>query len=107
MDIQCRFCGEPWDHDCLHDADGMTYDEAGKAFAKYGCNALMWPPKFEPCSHDACVDDDELMAIDVLMEMSDYPEEWIGAADLVEMSEVLFPKPTPLRDRLNKEHNKL
>lgn len=35
MDIICRVCGEPWEHDCLHDvagadfakAEGMTYKE--------------------------------------------------------------------------------
>lgn len=90
MDIQCRFCGEPWDHDCLHDADGMSYAEAGKAFAKYGCNALMFPPKLERCTHSPCVSSNELAAIQALMEMSDYPEEWCGAGELLEMSEYLF-----------------
>ena len=106
MDIQCRFCGEPWEHDTLHDVEGMSYDEAGKAFAKYGCNALLYPPKLEQCSHAPCVEDDELQAIHALMEVSDYPEEWIGASDLLDMMRHMSKKPTPLRDRL-KERNKL
>lgn len=107
MDIQCRFCGEPWDHDTLHDVEDMSYDQAGKAFAKYGCNAMMYPPRSEPCTNGACVDDDELQAIHALIESSPYPEEWIGASDLLDMMRYMSKKPTPLRDRIEKERNKL
>lgn len=44
MDIRCPKCGEPWEHDCLHEVvtDGMypNYDAAAKAFRKDGCVAL-------------------------------------------------------------------
>lgn len=52
MDIRCPFCGEPWDHDSLHDMppgsaykssyDRVTdrnpgYERASAAFQTYGC----------------------------------------------------------------------
>ena len=41
MDIHCPKCGEPWDHDELHDApDGMDYKTASREFRKRGCEAL-------------------------------------------------------------------
>ena len=40
MDIYCRKCGEPWDHDELHEVaeeQGRTYDEVRELFARNGC----------------------------------------------------------------------
>lgn len=44
MDVFCKFCGEPWDNDELHelvdDTDNLayaTYDQAEAAFRKAGC----------------------------------------------------------------------
>jgi len=31
MDIHCRYCGEPWDHDELHEIEGHTYKQAAVA----------------------------------------------------------------------------
>ena len=32
MDIHCRYCGEAWDHDELHDMYKHTYKQATVAF---------------------------------------------------------------------------
>ena len=44
MDIYCPKCGEPWDHDALHDmwARGkkVPYAQACKAFQTKGCRAF-------------------------------------------------------------------
>ena len=40
MDIHCRYCGEPWDHDELHEIEGHTYKQAAVAFRSYGCGAF-------------------------------------------------------------------
>lgn len=43
MDIYCRRCGEPWDHDTLHEVaetEKRTYEEVAVAFRKRGCAAL-------------------------------------------------------------------
>ena len=37
MDIKCHKCGEPWDMDSLHDAEGYTYAQARDMFYKVGC----------------------------------------------------------------------
>jgi hypothetical protein len=39
MDIHCKFCGEPSDHDELHDQQ-YSYAVMSKLFCKYGCGAL-------------------------------------------------------------------
>lgn len=44
MDIYCKFCREPWETDCLHDAvkEGYhrSFDTAREAFYAFGCNAF-------------------------------------------------------------------
>ena len=40
MDIHCRFCGEPWDHDTLHEFD--DYPRRSELFRKLGCPALKY-----------------------------------------------------------------
>jgi len=45
MDIRCPKCGEPWDHDELHemyDSEGrhVPYAEASKRFRSLGCAAF-------------------------------------------------------------------
>lgn len=56
MDIRCRHCGEPWDHDELHglatpDEPGrdldyeqrrIPYDEANALFRELGCGLFDW-----------------------------------------------------------------
>lgn len=73
-DINCQYCGEPWDHDCLHDADdhGMTYKMAVKSFAINGCGFR------ENIKCDAAmVDPDSAMQSIALQSLSPYPDEWI------------------------------
>ena len=46
MDIHCRYCGEPWDHDELHDMESwtghdMSYRQAAKRFKELGCLSLI------------------------------------------------------------------
>ena len=38
-DIYCPVCGEPWDHDELHDT-GIPYAEASKRFRRVGCQVF-------------------------------------------------------------------
>ena len=40
MDIYCPKCGEPWDHDELHDIPGVTYAQASKRFRRVGCEVF-------------------------------------------------------------------
>lgn len=71
-DIHCTHCGEPWDHDSLHEVDGMTYRDAGRAFAFYGCGFR------EASKCDAgLVDPAAAVQSAALQALSDHPEEWI------------------------------
>jgi len=43
MDIICPVCGEPWEHDCLHEAaesSGASYQTVAAQFRSVGCKAL-------------------------------------------------------------------
>ena len=40
MDIHCRHCGEPWDHDELHDVEGASYKEAVQLFIVHGLSLI-------------------------------------------------------------------
>lgn len=45
MNIRCRYCGEPWDNDTLHDVYDerdrkVPYARAAKLFRTYGCPAM-------------------------------------------------------------------
>lgn len=51
MDVLCRLCSEPWDHDTLHDVaeeTGRTYSAVAADFRKRGCKALG-----DACNEDA------------------------------------------------------
>ena len=77
MDIHCRHCGEPWDHDELHDMEGHTYKQASVAFAKYGCGAFH---TFGSGQH-------------VCIHSPIYPDEWSSPDDIecmLEMAEEMF-----------------
>jgi len=81
MDIHCRYCGEPWDHDTLHEFG--DYKKRAKLFAKLGCNALMDEGEREnPCNLSP-VDPNIAMASGVLQDDSPYPDDWLGASDLL------------------------
>lgn len=46
MDVYCPNCGEPWDHDSMHEeveARGLdaTYDQIAAEFRRRGCAALI------------------------------------------------------------------
>ena len=71
-DIHCKHCGEPWDHDFLHEIDYMTYDNAGHAFAIYGCGFRHGVRCTSPM-----VDPDAATLSAALQEQSPFPEEWI------------------------------
>ena len=81
MDIHCRFCGEPWDHDELHNMRDflalgpvISYTEAGTNFRKYGCGAF---ERFgvEKCSNNVC-DPIAAEAAAWSHNVFEYPEEW-------------------------------
>lgn len=81
FDIYCPHCGEPWEHDTLHDVAGMSYKQAGKAFTVQGCTIFkILRQRIEGtgsiCKAEKVVSDTELAAINGAHEMSDYPEEW-------------------------------
>lgn len=40
MDIYCPICGEPYDHDELHDVPGKSYAEASREFIRVGCKVF-------------------------------------------------------------------
>ena len=78
MDIHCKFCGEPMDHDALHDAfdwerdTPISYKDAARRFAKYGCGY-----ETQTRCHHSMVDADSAMKASALQILSDHPEEWI------------------------------
>ena len=52
MDIHCRYCGEPWDHDTLHEFD--DYPRRSELFRKLGCPALKY--KDSEMTDDNCIE---------------------------------------------------
>jgi|DEB0MinimDraft_10_1074344.scaffolds.fasta_scaffold82117_3 hypothetical protein len=87
MDIYCRFCAEPWEHDTLHEFN--DYPRRAKLFAQYGCNALMDDgERREPCSAP-CIDERVAEASAFLQDDSPHPDEWCGVYDILEMMEEL------------------
>ena len=84
MDIHCRHCGEPWDHDELHDMEGHTYRQAAVAFRSYGCGAFVRflnsvnSPSVvkETCQYSPIYPPEMLELIGQSQDMSPYPDEW-------------------------------
>lgn len=81
FDIYCAHCGEPWEHDMLHDVEGMDYMQAAGAFQVQGCTVFQIlrqriQGKGSVCKAERVVSVDELAGINAAHEMSDYPEEW-------------------------------
>jgi|TARA_B100001245_G_scaffold228922_1_gene206734 hypothetical protein len=82
MDIYCRFCGEPWDHDSLHEMGEwidkeITYQEAGRQFSALGCGAFesgYIPPR--KCNHDV-VDQAKASMSSAMIIVSEHPEDWV------------------------------
>jgi len=86
MDIHCRYCGEPWDHDELHDMEGHTYKQAAVAFRSYGCGAFNTLRGQSVCRHSPIFPPDVLELIAVSQDLSPYPDEW---ADFTEIEIML------------------
>lgn len=86
MDIHCKHCGEPWDHDELHYVEGKTYKQAGKLFAQYGCGAFDEHP--EPCRNTPICEPDMLKMIGIAQDLSPHPEEWAGTDEIIFMLEL-------------------
>jgi|TARA_Y100000296_G_scaffold70698_1_gene85543 hypothetical protein len=93
MDIHCRFCGEPWDHEELHDQykpvrgakymeELIPYDTMVKYFKKYGCGAwLDYPNTKRKVCNQGTVDSEKAWKSAVLQDLSPYPDDWIADMD--------------------------
>ena len=104
MDIHCRYCGEPWEHDNLHDMGELVgvdlgYFLAAKSFKALGCNAFRpttgrlrelagLPPKPRHCTAEPILPADMLRHIADSQDMSAYPEEWADPVDIGYMLEI-------------------
>ncbi len=77
MDIFCRHCGEPSDHDDLHDSK-YSYQVMSNLFRIYGCGAIdhVWGDKpLLPC--DNPVTNQPVAELSAAMQdISPYAEEW-------------------------------
>lgn len=77
MDISCKYCGEPWDHDELHygylNGQSVPYKEMSQKFKKLGCNAF--EDKDTPCDRGV-VDEQAALHAGVAQDLFSYPEEW-------------------------------
>lgn len=82
MDIHCRYCGEPWDHDELHDMKGHTYKQAAVAFRSYGCGAFNTLRGQSVCKHSPIYPAEMLELIGQSQDMSPYPDEWNSPDDI-------------------------
>tara|TARA_R100000951_G_scaffold107255_1_gene102479 strand:- start:39 stop:329 length:291 start_codon:yes stop_codon:yes gene_type:complete len=81
MDIYCKHCGEPWDIYELHDMhdgndDKLTFKQASKQFAAFGCGAFTTLSAPKICTH-AMVDQDMADRAMINQDLSPYPDEWI------------------------------
>jgi hypothetical protein len=81
FDLYCPHCGEPWEHDMLHDVIDMKYMEAAEAFKVQGCTVFQIlrqriQGKGSICKAKPVVSPEELAGINAAHEISDYPEEW-------------------------------
>ena len=79
MDIHCRHCGEPWDHDELHEIEGHTYKQAAVAFKKFGCGAFVVN---EVCKNEPIYPPEMMELIGESQDMSPYPDEWQSPDDI-------------------------
>lgn len=83
MDIRCPKCGEPWDHDTLHEYaedDGVSYTEKMREFQRVGCEAFH-------TSHSE-VDETRAAAAGVLYEI--LGDDMDGAAAMLEDFDLMF-----------------
>ena len=105
MDIHCRYCGEPWDHDELHEmeswtGDDMSYKQAVKRFKELGCNAfkpdtgrlreragLTTKPKH--CTLSPIYSSHWMKLMQEAQDWSPYPEEWMTPDDIETILELV------------------
>ena len=80
-DIYCPRCGEPWDMDELHEADGKDYDEARRAFIRDGCGVF----------GDKCEKNGSTIATAsrAVMGLSPHADDW--ASDLRDLMDLWTP----------------
>lgn len=80
MDIRCPKCGEPWDHDELHEeaqSRGTDYTTVMREFQSVGCEAF-------GCSHGH-VDDDAAMLASMTYDLMG--DDMDGAASMFDDAE--------------------
>ena len=89
-DIYCSHCGEPHDHDLLHDLGGFTYDAAAILFKTLGCALIDQRDSGQFIESRVCLSKPvggqySLDAIKAAHDLSDYPDEWdYYTADLID-----------------------
>ena len=87
-DIYCPHCGEPHDHDLLHDLLDFTYDAAAILFKTHGCALIDQRDSGQFIESRVCLAKPvggqySLATIKAAHALSDYPDEWdYYAADL-------------------------
>jgi hypothetical protein len=76
MDIYCSICGEPWDHDSLHEFG--DYQKRVKAFKVLGCGAFSDEniANCDPCNVDGG-DNPRILRARILQQLSDCSDDWI------------------------------
>jgi len=78
MDIICRYCGEPIDHDELHNTK-YDYKVMSNLFRIYGCGAFdhAWSGSPSPvvCNRFA-INQNAAALSGAMQDISPYPEEW-------------------------------
>tara|TARA_R100001198_G_scaffold46595_1_gene25949 strand:+ start:1017 stop:1313 length:297 start_codon:yes stop_codon:yes gene_type:complete len=87
MDIYCRYCGEPWDNDILHDmeermGESMSYLEAVRRFKALGCNAFETDTGMH-CTAAPVLQPNVLLYLSDSQDTSDYPDEWERPEDIM------------------------
>jgi hypothetical protein len=88
MDIHCRYCGEPWDHDELHDVEDTSYKDAVKLFLKHGCGAFGFEPPLLTCRRSPIYPPEMMELIRTAQDMSPYPDEWSSPDEIEMMLEI-------------------
>ena len=80
FDIHCPHCAEPYDNDCLHEAaehgaPSLSYSQAAKLFAAYGCGLFRDKPS--KCTNEPIESPSRMAEIQAAMILSDSPDDWL------------------------------
>lgn len=84
MDMYCRKCGEPWDHDELHEVaaeQSITYERARDAFLSNGCAVFSTKCAGEPSGEPSVIGE----AFALLAELGDLDGAMAEIEDLRDM----------------------